>query len=109
MECRALIREMHEAEQSLKAWIKQANQATEEVRIAASDAVDEDIASLVEKALLDFGKATQQAMKDTSDKIIREFDKLANPLLESLDDFKHTFEKIERTQARIRAVNGDTT
>lgn len=88
MECRQLIRAMHEADQTLRTTVKDARTVIEELKEAADKAVDEDIDAIVHKYVDELGDHTRKAMSDTSRKIIAEFDRLAKPLMGALDEIK---------------------
>lgn len=88
MDCRGLVREMHEAEQSLKAATRDARTVIEELQEAVDRAVSTNIDALVHKYIDELGEHTKTAMAKTSQKIMAEFERLAAPLMAALDEIK---------------------
>lgn len=83
LECRALIREMHEAQRDLRQTIKEAHEAHAALHGAAEAAVAARIEVVVKESIDELGKVTGTAMRRTEKKIMSEFEKLARPLYES--------------------------
>jgi glucose-6-phosphate-specific signal transduction histidine kinase len=87
-ECRALIREMHEMQQALRADLREARDVTAELRAAVTEQVNHDVAAEIEaqvkKQVGELGEQTHKAMQATSRKIVAEFATLTKPLMEAL-------------------------
>ena len=92
LECRALIREMHEAQQDLKQTIRDAEEAKTRLDKYLTDGIEKSVAAQINI----LGEHTQKAMDDTSRKIIREFDRLSAPLMASLDNIKRHIREVRR-------------
>lgn len=92
LDCRKLIREMHEAEQSLKQTIKDARAAKDDIDKYLTKGIEES----VRRTINELGEHTQKAMHKTSEKIVREFDKLAKPLHAAIDDIHAHLEQVAK-------------
>jgi hypothetical protein len=86
VECRELIRDMHAAEKDLRAVIKEARAIRDELKTVIEDTVKMNVDEVVSREIDKLGEHTQQAMAATSRKILSEFDKLSEPLMQSFGD-----------------------
>ncbi|HSS10633.1 MAG TPA: hypothetical protein VLL25_12160 [Acidimicrobiales bacterium] len=81
LDCRAAVREAHEATKDLNAAIREARTLADgEVRVRLNKAV--------ELAIEELGEATRGNIGRASDRILKRFDELAGPLLESFELLK---------------------
>ena len=90
LECRALIRKMHEAQQDLKQTIRDAEEARVRLDKYLTDGIEKSVVEQINR----LGEHTQNAIDDTSRKIIREFERLSAPLMATLDDVKQYIQKL---------------
>ncbi|HSS10023.1 MAG TPA: hypothetical protein VLL25_09070 [Acidimicrobiales bacterium] len=87
LDCRAAIREAHEATKDLNAAIREARALADgEVRVMLNKAV--------ELAIEELGEATRGNIGRASDRILKRFDELASPLLDS-------FKLLEQRQGEL--------
>lgn len=88
-DCRELLRQAHEAQRDLRGAIREAKEARRELADmlgTITDAVGASIEREVVTKLDELGEHVNKSMRDTTAKILEEFDTLANPLRDALDE-----------------------
>lgn len=94
--CKDLIREMHAAEKDLKATIKEAQQVGVVLAAVITDTIKTNLDEAATREIAALGEQTKQAMSASCEKIRREFDSYAEPLMATFDDMAVGRDSLER-------------
>jgi hypothetical protein len=111
LECRRLVRAMHEAQQDLIGDIREGQRVGAQLKVLIKSTIETDVSDLIEKEVREhieaLTRSTNRAIDLAAKKINAEFCSLSDPLIKSFEEMVASAEllhsRIDRLEGKVDA------